>query len=95
MAKEAETKKTRRPTAQKRAIQSEARNTRNRVYKSRVRTAERHLEEAIKAGNGAAAKERLDGIYSLMDKGVKKGVLKANAANRTKSRLTARTQAVK
>jgi small subunit ribosomal protein S20 len=93
MAKEAETKKTRRPTAQKRDIQSKARNERNRVYKSRIRTAERHLEDAIKAGNPTTAKEQLDSIYSLMDKGVKKGVLKANQASRTKSRLTHRALA--
>ena len=91
MAKEAE-KKTRRPTAQKRDIQSKRRNEQNRVYKSRVKTAVRHLDEAVKTGDSSVTKERLNEVYSLMDKGVKKGVLKANSASRTKSRLTQRAQ---
>jgi small subunit ribosomal protein S20 len=83
-------KKTRRPTAQKRDDQSKRRNLRNKVYKSRIRTAVRHLDEAQKAGDQSATQVRLNEIYSLMDKGVKKGILKANQASRTKSRLTQR-----
>lgn len=96
MAKEAgeEVKKVKRPTPLKRDDQSNRRNLRNRVYKSRVKTAVRHLEEAVKTGDPSSAKECLNEVYSLMDKGVKKGILKANQASRTKSRLTQRTHAV-
>lgn len=94
MAKEAkEEKKTRRPTAQKRDLQSKRRNLRNRVYKSRIKTAVRHLDEAAEAGKGAEVQTHLSAVYSLMDKGVKKGILKANQASRTKSRITSRIQA--
>lgn len=91
MAKE-EAKKTkeRRPTAQKRDIQNEKRRLRNRAFRSSVRTSIRHLEEAIEKGDEALTKERLSTAYSLMDKGVKRGVFKINTANRTKSRLAAR-----
>lgn len=94
MAKEAgEEKKVKRPTPQKRDDQSIRRNERNRVFKSRVKTAVRHFDESVKTGDSAVTKERLNEVYSLMDKGVKKGILKANAASRTKSRLTQRTHA--
>ena len=92
MASPAESKqvKARRPTALKRAIQSEKRNLRNSSFKSQVKTAMRHFQEASKAGDSAAVAARLSEVYSLMDKGVKKGVYKANKVNRTKSRMTRR-----
>lgn len=89
MAKETKKKeKTRIPTAQKRDKQAAARNMRNRVFKSIVRTTIRKFESAI-AGQGDAG-ESLKAIYSLMDKGVKKGVFPANKASRTKARMAAR-----
>ncbi|MDP1836113.1 MAG: 30S ribosomal protein S20 [Chlamydiales bacterium] len=87
---DAKEKKTRRPTAQKRDDQSKRRNLRNKVYKSRVKTAVRHLDEASKTGDANATTVRLNEVYSLMDKGVKKGIFNANAASRTKSRITQR-----
>ncbi len=94
MAQEAdEEKKVKRPTPLKRDDQSKRRNLRNRVYKSKVKTAVRHYDEALQAGDTAVLKERLNEVYSLMDKGVKKGILKANAASRSKSRLTQRAAA--
>ena len=81
-------KKTRRPTALKRAEQSEKRNLRNRMFKSRVKTAMRQFQEASAAGDSSAITAKLSEVYSLMDKGVKRGVFKANQAGRTKSRLT-------
>jgi len=94
MASQPETKqKVRRPTAAKRALQSEKRNLRNRTLKSQVRTAMRHFQEASKAGDSTAITARLSEVYSLMDKGVKKGVYKVNKASRTKSRITKRLAA--
>ena len=89
MAKKEETAaKVKRPTAQKRMIQSEKRALENRTFRSQVRTALRNFEEATKAKKGEAT-TILNQIYSLIDKGVKKGVYKQNTANRTKSRLAA------
>jgi small subunit ribosomal protein S20 len=89
MAKESEKKaKARIPTAQKRDKQAAARNVRNRVFKSKVRTTIRKFEAAI--GGEGNATESLKEVYSLMDKAVKKGVFPANKASRTKARMAAR-----
>lgn len=86
-------KKVKRPTAQKRVIQSEKRNLINRNFKSQVRTAIRALENDLPKKDAAQNKKNLSAVYSLMDKGVKKGVYSANKANRTKARLAAYTAA--
>lgn len=94
MAKEAADKKekakVKRPTALKRDLQNEKARLRNRAFKSQVRTAIRHLEDSLEKNDSTAAKEQLNTAYSLMDKGVKRGVFKLNKAIRTKSRLAAR-----
>lgn len=93
MAKEGEKKKelpARRPSAQKRVLQSEKHRLRNREHKSRVRTAIRGFDETLTKGNNEAIQEKLSEVYSLMDKGVKAGVFKPNKASRTKARLAAR-----
>lgn len=92
MAKE-EAKKVKRPTALKRDLQNEKRRLRNKIYKSRVRTAIRSLEEAIGKGDKAETQVKLNETYSLLDKCVKGGVFKLNKASRTKSRLAARALA--
>lgn len=86
-------KKVKRPTALKRDIQNEKRRLRNKAFKSQVRTTIRQFEELLPKGDTAAITEKLTQVYSLMDKGVKKGVFKINKASRTKSRLTARSHA--
>lgn len=86
--------KTKRPSALKRDIQNQKRRLRNRSYRSEVLTAVRSLKASLSSKDGAdSAKTKLDAIYSLMDKGVKKGVFKANKAARTKSRLAASVKA--
>lgn len=85
-----EEKKVKRPTAQKRDIQSEKRRLRNRTFKSSVRTAIRSLDEIIATGDKSQTQTKLNDVYSILDKGVKGGVLKQNQASRTKSRLAAR-----
>jgi small subunit ribosomal protein S20 len=74
--------KKRRPQAQKRDIQNERKAIANRAYRSEVNTAIR----SFKSGD----KKQLGTIFSLVDKGVKTGVIKSNKANRIKSRLTAK-----
>lgn len=90
-----EEKKVKLPTAQKRAHQSEKARLRNKNYKSSVRTAVRRFEESLSKGDQAAVTERLNEVFSFMDKGVKRGVFKLNKASRTKARLTARAAAGK
>ncbi len=89
-----ETKKkaaVKKPSALKRDIQAEKRRLRNRSFRSSVMTAIRGFESALtQKAEPEAIKAKLNSVYSLMDKGVKKGVYKANKASRTKSRLCSR-----
>lgn len=85
-------KRAKKPTAQKRDEQSLRRNLRNRSFKSKVNTAVRGFEDLVTKKDSANIKAQLSSVYSLMDKGVKKGVFKANKANRVKSRLTAKAK---
>jgi small subunit ribosomal protein S20 len=91
--KKDKTKKTKRPTAAKRMLQSEKGRTANRQFKSQVRTAMRRFEEMLATKDEASVKDALNNVYSLMDKGVKRGTFKLNKSSRTKSRLTARVAA--
>lgn len=83
-----------RPTALKREIQNKAIHQRHRAFKSRVRTAIRHLESGLSDKDPKKTREYLDLVFSLMDKGAKKGVYKKNKADRVKSRLNIRSAAV-
>lgn len=97
MADEAKKKqegKQKRPTAKKREIQNEKRRVRNAAFKSSMRTAMRNFEEAFQKGEKASVQERLNEVYSVMDRGVKRGLCKLNKASRTKARLTIRTLAL-
>lgn len=86
--------KVKRPQAKKRELQNEKRRLRNRAYKSSVRTAIRNFETIIEKKDAEASKESLNLVYSLMDRGVKKGVFTVNKAGRTKARLTAQVLAL-
>jgi small subunit ribosomal protein S20 len=92
MAKQ-EAKKVKRPTALKRDLQSKKRRLNNKIYKSRVRTAMRAFQETLTKGDQADTTTKLNEVYSILDKCVKKGVFKVNKASRTKSRLAARAVA--
>jgi small subunit ribosomal protein S20 len=95
MAKENEKKqKQKTPTPLKRDMQSEKRRLRNRSYKASVRTTIRSLEECLVKNDAAGSKSKLSDVYSVLDKGVKHGILKQNTVNRTKARLTARVAKV-
>lgn len=92
MAQEAK-KKAKRPTALKRDLQNEKRRLHNKTYKSRVRTAIRQFEDTLSQGDSQTKQEKLNEVYSLLDKCVKTGIYKINKASRTKSRLAARAVA--
>jgi small subunit ribosomal protein S20 len=85
--KEEAKKKVKRPTAKKRDLQSKRKNLRNRTFKSSVSTAIRAYKEASAKGDAASAKENLNKVYSLVDKGVKTRQFKLNKASRIKARL--------
>ncbi|HTB81544.1 MAG TPA: 30S ribosomal protein S20 [Opitutaceae bacterium] len=60
---------------------------RNRTVKTRLKTLHKKFEEAVTAGNAAAAKTAGIAYASAMDKAVKSGVVHRNAANHAKSRV--------
>ena len=94
MAEQKEGKKTfppKRPSTLKKGLQDQKRKARNRAHKSSVVTAIRKLTSAIEKKEETT--DKLNSLYSLMDKGVKKGVFKANKAARTKARFAARIKA--
>lgn len=83
--------KTKRPSALKRNLQSEKRRLSNRSFRSSVNTAIRSLEGSLsKKEESAKIQSQLQEIYSIVDKGVKRGIFKPQKAARTKSRLSLR-----
>ncbi|HXB61513.1 MAG TPA: 30S ribosomal protein S20 [Acidobacteriaceae bacterium] len=78
----------------KRARQTETKTAVNRANKSKLRGTLRTLREALTSGDAATATEQYRVTVSLLDKGVQKGTLHKNTANRYKSRLNARLKAV-
>ncbi len=80
-------------SALKRARQTEKRTARNRANKSRLRSALRHLREAIAKGDKETAQQAYRATVSALDKSVQKGVLHDNTASRYKARLATRLQA--
>lgn len=86
-AKKAEAK-TKRPTAEKREIQSKKRQINNRAYKAKVNTTIKSLQSQIANKDEKVSKDKLKEVYALIDKGVKTHVYKQNKASRLKSRLT-------
>ena len=82
------------PQAKKRARQNERRASVNQARRSRIRTYLRKVEEAIAAGDQAAAKAALQAAQPEMMRGVTKGILHKNTAARKMSRLSARVKAL-
>lgn len=87
MANKKKDKKVKRPSVEKRNIQSKKRNLDNRMLKARVNSASKSLKEALIQKDASTIQEKLNKVYSLMDKGVKKGIFKINKASRLKARL--------
>lgn len=88
MANEKKDKTVKRPSAEKRSMQSKKRNLSNRTLKARVGSASKSLKKALSQKDTSSIQEKLSEVYSLMDKGVKKGVFKINKASRLKARLS-------
>jgi small subunit ribosomal protein S20 len=77
-------------SAKKRVKVAERNRVRNRVWKSRVRTEQSKIEEALKAGELNTCDEQVKTYYEVIDKAINKGVLHKNAGARKKARLVKR-----
>jgi small subunit ribosomal protein S20 len=75
-------------SAKKRIQKSERQRVSNRLHRSRMRTAVKKLRSLVEAGNAEAARAALPGTLGVVDSCAGKGVIHANTAARTKSRLT-------
>ena len=72
-------------SAQKRARQTEKRTERNKLYKSKVRTA---IKNVLSAKSKENAGNELKKTVSLLDKVAEKGIIHKNTAANRKSKLT-------
>ncbi|WP_165171576.1 30S ribosomal protein S20 [Adlercreutzia sp. ZJ242] len=73
----------------KRIITNEKARMRNRAVKAELKTATRHVKDAVAEGNGAEAYARALAACRLMDKAVSKGVIHKNQAANRKSGIMA------
>ncbi|HEB69092.1 MAG TPA: 30S ribosomal protein S20 [Desulfobulbus sp.] len=77
-------------SAIKRDRQSKVRRLRNRMYKSKMKTVIRRVEEALVAGAEDQAKEALALAVPVIQKTAAKGTIHKKNASRKVSRLTRR-----
>jgi small subunit ribosomal protein S20 len=82
------------PQAKKRVRQTARRTTVNKARRSRMRTFIRKVEEAIAAGDQAAAREALRLAQPEIMRGVGKRVVHKNTASRKVSRLNSRIRSM-
>lgn len=74
-------------SALKRNRQNEKRRLTNQMNRHKLKTQIRKLKTAINAGEADEARALLPKTFSLIDKSVQKGIIKANTARRYKSRV--------
>ena len=82
-------------SAKKRLRQNLVRRSRNRATKSTLKTQIRKVTEAITSGDGEKAQTEYRLLTKKLDRAASANVIHANAAARTKSRLSARLKAAK
>jgi small subunit ribosomal protein S20 len=82
------------PSAEKRVRQTARRTAINKNRKSLIRTAVRKVEEALAAGDKAAATAALKLAEPALMRGGSKGVIHKNTGSRKVSRLAARVKAL-
>ncbi len=81
-------------SAQKRIRTTHRQRERNRALRSRMRSAIRDLRQTVGSGDAKAAQEMLPQTLSIVDSTARKGVIHANTAARTKSRLARAVAAI-
>lgn len=77
-------------SAIKRVEVAERNRERNRLWKSRIRTATNRVESNLDPAKSQEANAGLSLAFEMIDKAVAKGILHKNTANRKKSRLALR-----
>ena len=77
-------------SAEKRNRQSQVRRLRNKINKSKMKTAIRKIDEAVVAGSADEAREALNQAIPVIAKTASKGTLHKKTASRKISRLTRR-----
>ncbi len=78
----------------KRIRKTATQRARNRSTEAGMRTAIKELRQAVADGDAATARELLPKTASIVDSTARKGVIHANTAARTKSRLTRAVAAI-
>ena len=81
-------------SAMKRVKTSAAAEQRNKVLKSRMRTAKNKFYNAIEDKNKEVALDAFNKYCSTLDKAAKKKLIKKNNVNRRKSRASKRLAAI-
>ncbi|EKP94949.1 30S ribosomal protein S20 [Thermaerobacter subterraneus] len=77
-------------SARKRVRIAERNRLRNKMYKTRIKTAIRRLEEALSGGDDDAIRAALRRALSAIDRAAVRGAIHRNTAARKKSRLMQR-----
>lgn len=75
-------------SAKKAIRSSQAKRERNIVYKDKIKAVIKQARVLVLQKKNDEAKKLLPGIYSILDKAAKAGVIKKNNASRRKARLT-------
>ncbi len=75
-------------SAKKRILVSETKAARNKMIRSRVKTAMKKVDAAVAAGDKAAAQAALTSAISEIEKAASKGVYHSNTASRKVSRIS-------
>jgi len=81
-------------SAAKRVRVTARRTLRNRMVKSKMKTAIRRYEAALAEGDSTASAELFRKATSQIDRAAAKGVIHRNEASRRKARLAARLNAL-
>lgn len=83
------------PSAKKRLKQNVERRARNRSAKTAIRNLTRTIRESVAAKDVAKSEEAFGRLVSKLDRASSAKVIHANAAARTKSRLSKAIKAIK
>lgn len=79
-------------SAIKRHRQSLKRRARNRAARSQIKTVQTKLSAAIAGKDATQANALLQRYFSILDKSVKRGIIKKGQADRRKSRMALRVR---
>lgn len=74
--------------------QNEVRRVRNKVRKTRMRNAIKELNKLIEGNQVAEAQAKLPEILGIIDRTASKGIIHKKQADRRKSRLTLKVNAL-